>query len=108
MHLHVQRIAPPPAFRARNVVAVVQLTIQVDDYSFTISGISVLRGADSIYLRMPKTREDNGAYVPFISLSARMKRAIEDAVLPAVEKWAAQQSGSAQVTQVQPANGGAQ
>jgi hypothetical protein len=36
---------------------------------------------------MPKIRDDNGAYVPFIQLSLKMKRAIDDAVLPAIEKW---------------------
>ena len=88
MHLQVQQITPPPTYRGRNVVAIVQLTIHaVADHTFTISGISVVRGDDALFVRMPKIKDNTGAFVPFISLSARMKRAIDDAVLPAVEKW---------------------
>ena len=88
MHLQVQQITSPPAYRGRNVVATVQLTIHaVADHTFTISGISVMRGEDALFLRMPKIKDERGVFVPFISLSAKMKRAIDDAVLPAVEKW---------------------
>ena len=100
MHFQIQQITPPPAYRARNVLAIVQLTIHaVADHTFTIEGISIMKGPDALFLRMPKVRDDSGAYVPFISLSAKMKRAIDDVVLPAVEKWlAAQTSAQSEVS----------
>jgi DNA-binding cell septation regulator SpoVG len=101
MHFQIQTISSPPAYRARNVLAIVQLTIHaVADHTFTVSGICILKGADAPYLRMPKIKDDNGAYVPFIQLSAKMKRAIDDAVLPAVEKWLVAQAAQAQNQEV--------
>ena len=99
MHLQVQQISSPPTFRGRNVVAIVQLTIHaVADHTFTISGISVVRGDDSLFVRMPKIKDNSGAFVPFISLSAKLKRAIDDAVLPAIENWLGDQSAQQEVS----------
>lgn len=87
MHFQIKNILPSPPWRPRAVIALVQLAIHVDEgYSFSISGIAVMRGENSLYIRMPRIKENN-VYVPFVELSAKMKRAIDDAVLPAVEKW---------------------
>lgn len=91
--LHLPLIAPVTS------LPIVQLTIHaVADHTFTISGISVMKGHDALFLRMPKIKDDSGAYVQVISLSAKMKLAIDDVVLPAVEKWLVAQTSAQEVS----------
>jgi DNA-binding cell septation regulator SpoVG len=96
MYLQVQNILPSPIWRPRSVIALVQLAIHIDEgLTFTIENIAVTRGENSLFVRMPRVKENN-VYVPFVQLSAKMKRAIDDAVLPAVEKWLAAQAAQSQ------------
>jgi hypothetical protein len=73
--------------RSRNSVATVRITIQFDaDGAITIDDVTILRADGELWFSMPRTKVA-GAYVPFITLSTKLKLAISVAVLPAVEKW---------------------
>jgi hypothetical protein len=87
MQVHVQSINPPNPMRSRNSVATVRITIQFDaDGAITIDDVTILRADGELWFSMPRTKVA-GAYVPFITLSTKLKLAISAAVLPAVEKW---------------------
>lgn len=99
MLVHLQSINPPNAMRSRNSVATVRITIQCDaEGAITIDDVTILRTDGELWFSMPRTKVA-GAYVPFITLSTKMKLAISEAVLPAIEKWlesqAAQIAGGA-------------
>lgn len=97
MTIHLQGINPPNPMRSRNSVATVKLTIQCDaDGAITIDDVTVMRTDGELWISMPRTKVA-GAYVPFITLSTKMKLAISEAVLPVVEKWLGAQSAQQEV-----------
>jgi DNA-binding cell septation regulator SpoVG len=104
MHVEVQSITPPLPNRSRSAVATAKITIHcVVDHAFTVDDVTIMRtDAGDLWVAMPRRKTPGGTYVPFISLSVKMKRAIDDVVLPGAEKWLAAQSASAQ-----PFDGGA-
>src|SRR5579864_1333457 len=97
MQIHLQSINPPNPMRSRNSVATVKLTIQCDaEGAITIDDVTIMRTDGELWISMPRTKVA-GAYVPFITLSTKMKLAISEAVLPVVEKWLGAQSAQTQI-----------
>ena len=87
MKIHLQSINPPNPMRSRNAVATVRITIQCDaEGAITIDDVTVMRTDGELWISMPRTKIA-GAYVPFITLSTKLKLSISEAVLPVVEKW---------------------
>ena len=87
MTIHLQSINPPNPMRSRNAVATVKVTVQCEaDGAITIDDVTIMRTDGELWISMPRTKVA-GAYVPFITLSTKMKLAISEAVLPVVEKW---------------------
>lgn len=85
-----------------SVLALVRLELIVDatDETIIIDDARVLRNkAGMLWLAMPSYSVQLGAgrydYQPAVTLSMALKRAAEDAVLPAFESWEKQQQGSA-------------
>lgn len=94
MLVHLQSINPPNPMRSRNSVATVRITIQCDaEGAITIDDVTIMRTDGELWISMPRTKVA-GAYVPFITLSTKMKLAISEAVLPAVEKWLAESTAA--------------
>jgi len=101
MHVEVQSIAPPLPNRSRSAVATARITIHcVVDHAFTVDDVTIMRtDAGDLWVAMPRRKTPGGTYVPFITLSVKMKRAIDDVVLPRAEKWlAAQTSAQSEVS----------
>ena len=82
-------------------VATVKITIHcAAEHAFTIDDVTVLRNdAGDLWVSMPRQKVA-GAYVPIISLSAKLKLAIDAVVLPRAEQWLAAQAAQARSQEV--------
>jgi len=83
--------------RSRTAVATVRITLHcAAEHTFTLDDITVLRNdAGDLWVSMPRQKVA-GAYVPIISLSAKLKLAIDAAVLPRAEQWLTEQAVQSQ------------
>ena len=97
MHVQFQSINPPNPMRSRAAVATVRITIHcAAEHTFSFDDVTVLRNdAGDLWVSMPRQKVA-GAYVPIISLSAKLKLAIDAVVLPRAEQWLAAQAAAAQ------------
>ena len=105
MQVYIKSISSPPASYPRNVEAVVKVTLSFTlEHFITIDDIRVIRNAKGeLWLGTPRQRNPQGLFVPFLDMSKKMYRELEDAVLAACEKWFLGQ----QSVETLPANGGA-
>jgi DNA-binding cell septation regulator SpoVG len=87
--------------RSRVAVATVRITIHcAAEHTFTLDDVTVLRNdAGDLWVAMPKQKV-GGTYVPIISLSAKLKLAIDTVVLPRAEQWLAEQAAQVQKSEV--------
>jgi hypothetical protein len=80
----------------------IELTVEGSPDSVTIDDARVLRNKHvQLWLAMPSysvpaTNGRSYDYLPAVILSIRLKRAVEDTVLPAFEAWEREQTASAQ------------
>ncbi len=90
MQVHVVKISPPTKSAA---LASATIEIQLDnDETLVIDDMRVLKNVhNELWIGFP-SRIVNGAYTQLVFASHRVKRLIEDAVIPAYESWAASQS----------------
>jgi DNA-binding cell septation regulator SpoVG len=97
MYVQLQNINPPNPMRSRMAVATVRITLHcAAEHTFTIDDVTVLRNdAGDLWVSMPRQKVA-GTYVAVISLSAKMKLAIDAVVLPRAEQWLAEQAVQSQ------------
>src|SRR5713101_5396355 len=89
MQVYVKSITPPPLSYPRNVEAVVKVTLSFTfEHFITIDDIRVIRNAKGeLWLGTPRQRNPQGLFVPFLEMSKKMYRDLEDAVILAFEQW---------------------
>ena len=90
MQVSVNSITPPPPSYPRNVEAVAKVTLSfTSEHFITIDDVRVIRNAKGeLWLGTPRQRNPQGLFVPFLEMSKKMYRELEDAVIPVYEKWA--------------------
>lgn len=90
MQVSVNSITPPPPSYPRNVEAVVKVTLSfTSEHLITIDDVRVIRNAKGeLWLGTPRQRNPQGLFVPFLEMSKKMYRELEDAVILAFEQAA--------------------